>query len=131
MKPMRHAIKVCALFITLSVFSGATCRRSTGAGESGAGAQSKNMEASVQKRGGAANDSEGKPPEDPFARIPRMTVQELKKALDEGTAVVADVRPSEAFEEEHIVGAFSIPEEDWAQRAGDLPKDKLVVAYCA
>jgi rhodanese-related sulfurtransferase len=44
---------------------------------------------------------------------------------------VADVRPSEAYEEEHIAGALSVPEDDWAARAGDLPRDKLVVAYCA
>ncbi|HEV2860879.1 MAG TPA: rhodanese-like domain-containing protein [Pyrinomonadaceae bacterium] len=67
---------------------------------------------------------------DPFASIPRMSVEELKKALKEGRAVVLDVRPAEAFEAEHIAGAVSIPEEEVKERAGELPKDKLVVAYC-
>jgi rhodanese-related sulfurtransferase len=45
--------------------------------------------------------------------------------------VAVDVRPAEAFEEEHIAGAVSMPEEEVRGRAGELPKDKLVVAYCA
>ncbi|MDQ3802998.1 MAG: rhodanese-like domain-containing protein [Acidobacteriota bacterium] len=68
---------------------------------------------------------------DPFASIPRVTVAELAAALKEGRAVALDVRPAEAFAEEHIRGAISIPEEEVVGRAGELPKDKLVVAYCA
>jgi hypothetical protein len=127
---MRHAINICALFIALSAFSGATCRRVRDLETGDAGAGPKNGEAAVEKRGDPANAS-GEKPQDPFARIPRMSVKELRKALDEGIAVAADVRPAEAYEEEHIEGAFSIPEDDWAARAGDLPKDKLVVTYCA
>jgi hypothetical protein len=115
---MRQAFKACALLLAaLSVCSGAACR------EGGAGSQSKNTE--------AAPGASAEKPSDPFARIPRMSVEELKRALDEGRAVVADVRPAEAFEEEHIAGALSVPEDDWAAHAGDLPQDKLVVTYCA
>jgi hypothetical protein len=127
---MRHASKVCALLVTLSLFPGATCRKGGGVEQDGAGARSKNTEAPAAARGGAPDVSAEKP-SDPFARIPRMSVGELKKALDEGRAVAADVRPAEAFEEEHIAGAFSVPEDDWAAHAADLPKDKLVVVYCA
>ena len=127
---MRHAFNVCALFVTLSVFSGATCRKSTGVETGNAGAQSVNERATVETRSDSP-DASGEKPQDPFARILRMSVKELKQALDEGRAVVADVRPAEAFEEEHIEGAFSVPEENWAARAGELPTDKLVVTYCA
>lgn len=68
---------------------------------------------------------------DPFAGIPRVNVAELDAALREGRAVALDVRPAEAFEEEHIRGAINIPEEEVTARAGELPKEKLVVAYCA
>ena len=68
---------------------------------------------------------------DPFAAIPRVSVEELAKALKEGRAVAVDVRPAEAFEEEHIAGAYSIPEEEVRERAAELPPGKLVVAYCA
>ncbi len=111
---MRRAFNVCALFVALTLFSGAACRKS---GDTGARTQ--NTEASVEQ------------PSDPFARIPRMSVSELKRALEEGRVVVADVRPAEAFAEERIAGAFTVPENDWAAHAGDLPKDKLVVTYCA
>ena len=68
---------------------------------------------------------------DPFAAIPRLSVEELSEALKEGRAVAVDVRPAEAYEEEHIAGAFSIPEEEVRERAGELPRGKLVVTYCA
>lgn len=127
---MRRSFNVCALCAVLSVFSGANCRKGAGVENGGAGPRPDNAAAADNKRGGAADSPAEKPP-DPFARIPRVSVKELRKALDEGRAVVADVRPAEAFEEEHIAGAFSVPEDDWAARAGDLPKDKLVVTYCA
>ena len=68
---------------------------------------------------------------DPFASVPRVSVEELSEALKEGRAVAVDVRPVEAFEAEHIAGAFSIPEEEVRERAGELPRGKLVVTYCA
>ena len=126
---MRQSFKVFALCVTLTLVSGATCRKSGETVE--ADAQSKNTEPAAERRGDATAVSEERPADDPFARIPRVSVKELKKALDEGHAVVADVRPAEAFEDEHIAGAFSVPEDDWAARASDLPKDKLVVTYCA
>jgi len=127
---MRQSFKVCALCVSLTLVSGATCRKSGGNETVEAGAQSKNTPPAAERRGDATAGSEEKPA-DPFARVPRVSVEELKKALDEGRAVVADVRPAEAFEDEHIAGAFSVPEDDWAARAVDLPKDKLVVTYCA
>lgn len=70
-------------------------------------------------------------PTDPFASVPRVSVEELSKALKENRAVVVDVRPAEAYEEEHIAGAVSIPEEEVRERARELPPGKLAVAYCA
>lgn len=112
---MGQALRLCLLCVALSIFSGASCGKKASVKNANSGARSSNVETA----------------DDPFAKIPRMTVRELKKALDEGRAVAADVRPAEAFEEEHIEGALSVPEDDWAAHAGDVPKDKLVVAYCA
>ena len=127
---MLRAFNVCALCVALSVFSGANCGKRKTAETGDVGARSNNAEAADKRRAETPNASAEKP-SDPFAKIPRMSVKELKKALDEGRAVAADVRPAEAFEEERIEGALSVPEEDWAAHAGDLPKDKLVVTYCA
>lgn len=69
---------------------------------------------------------------DPFAAIPRIKVAELVKAVEEGKAVVVDIRVAEAYEEEHIKGAVSIPLEEIRERAPkELPADKLIVTYCA
>jgi 3-mercaptopyruvate sulfurtransferase SseA len=60
----------------------------------------------------------------------RITVDEARKALTEGTAVLVDVRAAEAYQSEHAKGALSIPLDDVAARAGELPKDKLIITYC-
>ena len=127
---MRRAFHVCALCAALSVFSAANCGKNKSAETGKAGARPDNREVAAGKQSDAASSPAENPP-DPFAKIPRMTVAELKKALDEGRAVAADVRPPEAFEEGHIEGALSVPEEDWAAHVEGVPKDKLVVTYCA
>ena len=128
---MRRAFHVCALCAALSVFSAADCGKNRSAGTGKAGARSNNSEVAAGKGSNPASPSAVENPSDPFAKIPRMAVAELKKALDEGRAVAADVRPPEAFEEGHIEGALSVPEEDWAAHVEKVPKDKLVVTYCA
>jgi hypothetical protein len=70
-------------------------------------------------------------PTDPFESVPRIEVEEAAEAVREGRAVLVDVRPAEAFAEERIRGAVSLPEEDVAERFGELPKGKLIVVYCA
>jgi hypothetical protein len=79
----------------------------------------------------ASQEPPPNPQSDPFASVPRVSVAELSRALEEGRAVVVDVRPEEAFEAERIRGALSMPEEEVKERAGELPHGKLVVTYCA
>lgn len=65
--------------------------------------------------------------------IPRISVQELKKMMDDGTPVIIiDVQPKEVFEMGHIKGAISLPwksqialEDVWS-----LPADQTIVTYC-
>src|SRR5688572_25028653 len=66
----------------------------------------------------------------PAAAIPRIGVEELHSMLKSGDAVAIDVRGSVPFELGHIEGAVWLPFGLIGQRAGDLPKDKLIVAYC-
>ncbi|HEV3469492.1 MAG TPA: rhodanese-like domain-containing protein [Pyrinomonadaceae bacterium] len=116
---MRTAVFSCALTLSALTYAAAACRKPAPAG--GAGARPPQA---------AGQESSGRE-KDPFASVPRVTVEELDEALKDGRAVALDVRPAEAFEEGHIRGAVSIPEEEVVGRAGELPKDKLVVAYCA
>jgi rhodanese-related sulfurtransferase len=67
------------------------------------------------------------------ADIPRISIQELKKMMDNGTAVtIIDVQPGDIYESEHIKGAISLPwkaqialEDVWS-----LPEGQPIVTYC-
>ncbi|MCM2254922.1 MAG: rhodanese-like domain-containing protein [Vicinamibacteria bacterium] len=66
-----------------------------------------------------------------FAAEPaRMTAEELKPLVDSGQAVLLDVRSAPAFQSEHAEGARHIPLDEVGKRLGELPKDKLIAAYC-
>ncbi len=60
----------------------------------------------------------------------RISAADARKALAEGTAVLVDVRGTGPFEAEHAKGALSIPLGEIAARWKELPKDKLIIAYC-
>ena len=60
-------------------------------------------------------------------RLAPAVVQELVK---KGDAVIIDVRGSVPFELGHVRGAVWMPLGKLSERAGELPEEKLVVAYC-
>lgn len=67
------------------------------------------------------------PPDHPVSFV---TVDELRGFLDAGnTAEIVDVRTLEEFQELHIRGARSIPLRAMRARAGELPRQGLVVLY--
>lgn len=55
---------------------------------------------------------------------------ELRRRLRAGEVTVIDVRPALEYEAGHIAGALSVPLEALDARAGELPTDRPVVAYC-
>ena len=69
------------------------------------------------------------PTEEP---APRMTLEDFKKLYDDPAKrpLIIDVRAKEVFDAGHIKGSISFPEGDVDTRLKDLPKDKLIVAYC-
>ena len=46
-------------------------------------------------------------------------------------AILVDVRTTRAFVSGHIQGAESIPYAETIRRLGDLPRDRLIITYCA
>jgi 3-mercaptopyruvate sulfurtransferase SseA len=64
------------------------------------------------------------------AEVPRITVEEAKKAFDDKSAIFIDSRSEEAFAGEHIKGASQIKSaaED---RFDKLPKGKKIIVYCS
>jgi 3-mercaptopyruvate sulfurtransferase SseA len=61
----------------------------------------------------------------------RVSVDETQKAIEAGTAVVVDVRDQASYKTAHIKSAKSIPLQQFDERIGELPKDKLIITYCA
>ena len=60
----------------------------------------------------------------------RISAAEARQALAKGEAVLVDVRPKESYDASHAQGAISLPLFELGSRAGELPKDKLVITYC-
>jgi rhodanese-related sulfurtransferase len=61
-----------------------------------------------------------------------MALDEFKALYDDPAKrpLILDVRAKDAFDAGHITGAISFPESDVDARVAELPKDKLIVAYC-
>lgn len=64
------------------------------------------------------------------AEAKRISVAEAKAALEGGKAVLIDVRVKQAYDAEHAKGALSVPLAELPNRFAELPKDKLIIAYC-
>lgn len=67
----------------------------------------------------------------PSDGVRRVTIAELKEMLANNQAVVIDVRTQASFNAGHIPGARLIPEAEVKNHSAELPKDKLIVTYCA
>jgi rhodanese-related sulfurtransferase len=69
-------------------------------------------------------------PADDIASVKKVTVDEVRAALEKGEAVVVDVRSPQAYELEHIPGSKLMPFAQVSMRAGELPQNRLIVLYC-
>jgi 3-mercaptopyruvate sulfurtransferase SseA len=110
------------LFISLAVVALLTAAIITGC-------SGNNQPANVAVKGSNSSPSNASAP--PADNVRRMTITELRDALDQGKAVVVDVRGDAMYNQEHIKGSLNIPESQIVSRAGELPKDKLIVLYCS
>src|SRR2546423_8775119 len=63
--------------------------------------------------------------------VRRITLAELRDALDKGTAIVIDTRAAKDYNQGHIKGSINIPVDQVANRINELPRDKTIVAYCS
>ena len=67
----------------------------------------------------------------PADGVRRVTVQELQNMANKNEVLIVDVRNEDAYNTGHIRGAKLIPLGEIDKRSGELPKDKLIVTYCA
>ena len=63
-------------------------------------------------------------------QVPRITATDLKGMVDRGAVTLIDVRDSVSYTNGHIPGAIHVPFARVQAEAGNLPKDKPIVAYC-
>jgi 3-mercaptopyruvate sulfurtransferase SseA len=61
----------------------------------------------------------------------RINIEETQAAIAAGNALIVDVRDEAAYKAGRIKGAKLIPLSRFEERAGELPKDKLIITYCA
>jgi rhodanese-related sulfurtransferase len=64
-------------------------------------------------------------------RARRITTGDLRSALEKGEAFVLDVRSEPEYSEGHIKGAHLLPRRELNARFNEVPRDKLIVTYCA
>jgi hypothetical protein len=63
--------------------------------------------------------------------VPRIRAPELRALLDAGEPVViVDTRGRQLYDQRHISGAISVPEQETDARQGELPRDSKIVLYC-
>ena len=64
------------------------------------------------------------------AEAPRVTAADVKALVAKKDVVIVDVRTRDAYDQEHVEGAISIPLTELEGRLGELPKNKLIASYC-
>ena len=67
----------------------------------------------------------------PADGVRRVTLAELQDAMQKGEAIAVDVRGTVEYKLGHIKGARSIPLGLISSHIDELPRDKLIVTYCA
>jgi rhodanese-related sulfurtransferase len=63
---------------------------------------------------------------------PRIDAAEAKALVDSGKAVILDIVASHVWAAmaRMIPNAIRIPPEEMKDRFGELPRDKIIIAYC-
>ena len=92
-----------------------------------------NSNETLLTQGNAAPQPKGTPV--PGAATPgdnarRITAEEVHKLWEKGDVVIIDTRAEVAYKQEHIKGSISMPTGTVLQRIDELPKNKMIVAYC-
>ena len=65
-----------------------------------------------------------------YPEISRASLEDAKAALDEGTAIIADVRLAGAYQGSHIGGPINIPATEIEVRLDELEKTQWIITYC-
>ncbi|HMJ25759.1 MAG TPA: rhodanese-like domain-containing protein [Pyrinomonadaceae bacterium] len=70
------------------------------------------------------------PPPPPTDNARRISAAELHDLWQKGDVVIIDTRAEAAYKDEHIKGAISMPTGTVLDRIDELPRNKMIAAYC-
>ncbi|MGF7047284.1 rhodanese-related sulfurtransferase/predicted transcriptional regulator [Paenibacillus sp. DS2015] len=65
-----------------------------------------------------------------LGELDTLSMDEMKKKMEDGSIILLDVRPCEEYEAAHIPGAVSVPMEKLHHFLQTLPKGSQIAAYC-
>jgi 3-mercaptopyruvate sulfurtransferase SseA len=71
-----------------------------------------------------------KTPPPPTDNARRIKADELHDLWIKHDVVIIDTRAEQTYKDEHITGAISMPSGTVLGRIDELPKNKMIVAYC-
>jgi flagellar basal body L-ring protein FlgH len=127
---MRLFISTAAAF-ALCVCALAACSPQDGSAPAAAkSAPAANAGAPATNASAPAQTAKQTPAQNP-GETRRISIEESQKAAAAGEAIIVDVRDEGAYKTSHIKGAKSMPLPRFDERIGELPKDKLIITYCA
>lgn len=90
-----------------------------------------NSQEGNRQAGNSANKAPSPPP--PAASLEsarRITAQDLHSLWQKDEVLIVDTRNEVTFKQGHIKGSILIPTNEFASRADELPKSKMIVTYC-
>ena len=124
-----YTLTALALACAAAIILNAACKSGDRAGAERAAASPSAPATSTPSTQNAAATPH--PTSTPGDNVRRITVADAKKAIEQGEAVMVDVRPKMQYDQSHIKGSLSIPKNELPARLSELPKDKLIIFYCA
>ena len=66
----------------------------------------------------------------PYPEVPRVSLEDAKAAYDSQAAVFVDVRGEQYYQQAHIAGALSLPEDQLPARLSELDPQEWIITYC-
>ena len=68
--------------------------------------------------------------EQTYPEIKRVSVKDARAAWELKSATIVDVRSKDSYDQGHIPGALSIPENELAGRLNELNPNDWIITYC-
>lgn len=67
----------------------------------------------------------------PYPDVERIPLIDAHALAQSGEALIVDVRDQSEYLAQHVAGSLGLPEGELATRLDELPRDSLIITYCA